>query len=106
MDTTFTGRPWRTRSAGADDLPFVHDAERNHTLSAAHLERTSVAEIDGHRAGYGMWALIDGPGVALLDLLALGVHRENPARHLYESAGSSPAGEDGDYLLFRRGLVD
>ena len=35
----------------------------------------------------------------------LGVHRDDPARHLYESAGSTPAGEDGDHLLFRRTLV-
>jgi ribosomal protein S18 acetylase RimI-like enzyme len=37
-------------------------------------------------------------------VLALGVHRANPARRLYESAGFVPAGVDGDYLLFRREL--
>jgi ribosomal protein S18 acetylase RimI-like enzyme len=35
----------------------------------------------------------------------LGVHRDNPARALYEAAGFAPAGEDGAYLLYRRTAV-
>jgi GNAT superfamily N-acetyltransferase len=38
-------------------------------------------------------------------VLALGVHRGNPARHLYETAGFTLTGEDGAYLLFRRDLA-
>jgi hypothetical protein len=33
------------------------------------------------------------------------VHRANPAGGLYESAGFTAAGSDGDYLLLRRGLA-
>jgi ribosomal protein S18 acetylase RimI-like enzyme len=35
-------------------------------------------------------------------VLKLGVHRQNPARALYERAGYVAAGRDGDYLLFER----
>lgn len=34
--------------------------------------------------------------------LALGVHRANPARRLYEDAGYRHTGEDGDHLLMER----
>jgi ribosomal protein S18 acetylase RimI-like enzyme len=154
MSEPTDGRTWQWRTANADDLPFIHDGElayirerepaheaawlgavdRNRALWEANLERTTVAEVDGAPAGYGMWAVLDGQatvvtlhvspsyrrlglGAALLDkitgdvrrnghaALALGVHRDNPARHLYESAGFTPAGEDGDYLLLRRSLV-
>ncbi len=103
----------------------------NRRLWEANLARTTVAEAGGAPVGYGMWTVLDGVptvvtlhvlpahrrrglGAALLDrvtddvrsaghdVLALGVHRANPARHLYESAGFTTAGEDGDYLLFRR----
>jgi ribosomal protein S18 acetylase RimI-like enzyme len=33
-------------------------------------------------------------------LLQLSVHKDNPARVLYEQAGYEPAGTDGDYLLY------
>lgn len=143
----------RSRTAIADDLPFLHEGEldymrerepehevawlravdRNRALWAANLDRTTVLEIDGVPVGYAMWAVVDGVatvitlhvrpayrrrglGRVLLDLLtddvarsghpvlALGVHRDNPARRLYESAGFTRTGEDGDYLLFRREL--
>ena len=93
-----------------------------------------MLEIDSEAVGYAMWAVMDGVatvvtlhvrpaqrrrglGRVLLDLLtddvagsghtvlALGVHRANPARGLYESAGFTAAGSDGDYLLFRRELA-
>jgi GNAT superfamily N-acetyltransferase len=35
-------------------------------------------------------------------VLKLGVHRQNPARALYERAGYVAAGRDGDYVLFER----
>ena len=118
----------------AQEAAWLGAVERNRALWVANLERTTVAEVDGAPVGYGMWALLDGQatvvtlhvvpayrrhglGAALLDritddvrrhghdVLALGVHRENPARHLYESAGFTAAGQDGDYLLFRRSLV-
>ena len=92
-----------------------------------------MLEIDGDAVGYAMWAVMAGVptvvtlhvrpayrrhglGRVLLDLLtddvarsghavlALGVHRDNPARRLYESAGFTAAGTDGDYLLLRREL--
>jgi len=107
--------------------------DRNRALWTANLSRTTVLEVDGAAAGYAMWALIDGVptvvtlhvrpahrrhglGRVLLDLLtddvarsghdvlALGVHRDNPARRLYESAGFTAAGTDGDHLLFHRAL--
>lgn len=108
--------------------------DRNRALWAANLDRTTVLEVDGTAAGYAMWADVggvatvvtlhvrpehrrSGRGRVLLDLLtddvarngrpvlALGVHRDNPARGLYASAGFLPAGEDGDYLLLRRDLT-
>ena len=33
-------------------------------------------------------------------LLHLGVHKDNPARALYEQVGYQPAGSDGDYRLY------
>ena len=104
---------------------------RNRGLWAENLDRTTVAEVGGTPIGYGMWAVLAGiatvvtlhvtpshrrQGLArrLLDAvcgdvgrnghhtLVLGVHRGNPARHLYESSGFTATGEDGDYLLFRR----
>lgn len=108
--------------------------ECNRRLWAENLARTTVAEVDGTTVGYGMWAVLEGVatvvtlhvsaphrrlglGSRLLgavvddvrrsghDVLALGVHRENPARHLYESAGFRRTGQDGEYLLFRRDLA-
>lgn len=38
-------------------------------------------------------------------LVKLGVHRNNPARLLYEAAGYDSAGRDGEYLLFSRVLT-
>lgn len=35
-------------------------------------------------------------------VLRLGVHRDNPARALYERTGYDPVGPDGDYVLFER----
>lgn len=108
---------------------------RNRQLWAENLARTTVVEAAGTPVGYGMWAALDGVATVVTlhvaptqrrhglgrrlleavaddarrnghDVLALGVHPANPARHLYESAGFMPAGADGDYLLFRRDLAD
>ena len=116
------------------EAAWLRAVDRNRELWAANLERTTVAEVGGSPAGYAMWAVLDGTatvvtlhvrpelrgqgvGRLLLDLLiddvarsghtvlALGVHRANPARRLYESAGFTPAGEVADHLLFRRALV-
>jgi GNAT superfamily N-acetyltransferase len=112
---------------------WLRAVDRNRGLWVANLERTIVIETDAGPIGYGMWAVLDdvptvvtlhvlpahrrhGLGRALLGLvtddvvrsghrvLALGVHRDNPARRIYESAGFTAAGEDGDYLLYRREL--
>lgn len=37
-------------------------------------------------------------------VVKLGVHRNNPARLLYQAAGYDNAGTDGDYLLFSKAL--
>lgn len=115
------------------EASWLAAAERNRRLWRENLDRTTVAEVDGAPVEYGMWAVLDGTatvvtlhvlpahrrrglGAALLrrvvddvrraghDVLTLGVHRANPARHLYESAGFTQAGEDGDHLLYRLGL--
>ncbi|MGY1804228.1 GNAT family N-acetyltransferase [Blastococcus sp. SYSU D00922] len=117
------------------EAAWLRAADRNRQLWADNLARTTVAELGGAPAGYAMWAVLDGTatvvtlhvrpphrrhglGRALLDLvaddvrraghsqLALGVHRDNPARHLYESAGFTTSCEDGDYLLYRRELAE
>ncbi|MET4702914.1 GNAT family N-acetyltransferase [Frigoribacterium sp. UYMn621] len=105
--------------------------DRNLELWIANLDRTGVLEAEGAPAGYAMWmprnggaALVTMPvlpphrrhgfGARLLGWFAadaaaagirrldLGVHRENPARWLYERDGYRLTGEDGDYLLYSR----
>ncbi|MGY1713376.1 GNAT family N-acetyltransferase [Geodermatophilus sp. SYSU D01106] len=105
--------------------------DRNRALWRENLARTTVLEDGGAPAGFVMWtpdgdaALVvtvqvlpphrrRGHGRRLLEVVAaqaraaglaevrLGVHRDNPARALYEAAGFLPAGEDAAYLLFRR----
>ncbi len=39
-------------------------------------------------------------------LLRLGVHQDNPARGLYETAGYHRTGRDGAYLLYERSLSE
>lgn len=41
-------------------------------------------------------------GAAGARTLRLGVHEDNPARALYEQAGYSVTGRDGEYLLYER----
>ncbi|SFT97490.1 Acetyltransferase (GNAT) family protein [Geodermatophilus amargosae] len=108
--------------------------DRNRALWRANPGRTTVLEVDGAPAGFVTWtpdrgaALVvtvqvlprfrrRGLGRLLLEECAwraaaagcgevrLGVHRDNPARALYEGAGFAPAGEDGAYLLYRRTAV-
>jgi ribosomal protein S18 acetylase RimI-like enzyme len=137
------------RPATPTDLPMVLRAERDYITAVepealerwtaaidrnlglwiANLERTTVVELDGERAGFVMWTPGDGAavvvtvqvfpshrrhglGLALLDvvtrqaaeagfaLVTLGVHEANPARSLYDRAGYTRTGEDGDYLLY------
>lgn len=107
--------------------------DRNWQLWAENLDRTTVVEVSETPVGYGMWAVTDGIATVVTlhvssahrrqglggrlletvgddvrrsghDVLALGVHRDNPARHVYETAGFTLTGEDGNYLLFRRYL--
>ena len=114
----------------AQEAAWTAALDRNRALWRANLARTTVIEVDGAPAGFLVWtpdgdaALIvtvqvlpphrrRGNGRRLLDAVdaqaraaglrevRLGVHRDNPARALYE-AGFSAAGEDGAYLLFRR----
>jgi len=57
------------------------------------------------RAGFGRLLLDTFEERALADgarVLKLGVHRDNPARALYERAGWDLTGTDGDYVLFER----
>jgi ribosomal protein S18 acetylase RimI-like enzyme len=108
--------------------------DRNLDLWITNLERTVIVELDGDRVGYALWMSIGdtatlitihvadavrrrGVGAELMAwfshaaraagirVLELGVHRENPARALYERSQYSLIGEDGDYLLFRRELA-
>jgi GNAT superfamily N-acetyltransferase len=112
--------------------PWTAAIDRNLELWIANLDRTSVLEADGEPAGYAMWMPRDGGatlvtmhvlpvhrrrgyGARLLGWFAtgaaaagirrldLGVHRDNPARRLYERDGFLLTGEDGDYLLYSRG---
>jgi ribosomal protein S18 acetylase RimI-like enzyme len=55
------------------------------------------------RRGYGrtlLGAFAEQAAEAGYRLLHLGVHKDNPARSLYEQAGYQRAGSDGDYLLY------
>ena len=55
------------------------------------------------RRGYGRTLLgvfAEQGAEAGYRLLHLGVHKDNPARALYEQAGYQPAGSDGDHLLY------
>ena len=115
----------------AQEAAWTAALDRNRALWRANLARTTVIEVDGDPAGFLVWtpdgdaALVvtvqvlpphrrRGHGRRLLDAVdaqaraaglrevRLGVHRDNPARALYEAAGFSSAGEDGAHLLFRR----
>ena len=105
---------------------WMRATDRNLELWVANLPRTMVAEVDGEPAGFLMWMPTGatatvvtvqvlpayrrrGLGGRLLDSVAaegrvveLGVHRANPARALYDAAGFTQVGTDGDYLLYRR----
>lgn len=116
------------------EAAWLAAADRNRRLWAENLARTTVAEVDGTPVGYGMWAVLEGTATVVTlhvspahrrsglgrrllavvaddvrrsghDVLVLGVHRHNPARRLYESAGFQFTGEDGEYLLLRRDLT-
>ncbi|MFC1431106.1 N-acetyltransferase family protein [Streptacidiphilus sp. N1-3] len=107
--------------------------DRNLDLWIRNLERTVIADLEGEPVGYAMWTATSGTatlitiqvaetlrrrglGAELMAwfadsaraagnrVLELGVHRDNPARALYERSQYSFVGEDGDYLLFRRRL--
>ncbi|MGY1751536.1 N-acetyltransferase family protein [Blastococcus sp. SYSU D01042] len=116
------------------EAAWLAAADRNRQLWAENLARTTVAEVGGTPVGYGMWAVLEGRATVVTlhvapahrrsglgrrllaivaedvrrsgnDVLEVGVHRENPARRLYETAGFVRTGEDGEYLLFRRDLT-
>jgi GNAT superfamily N-acetyltransferase len=103
--------------------------DRNLASWIAGLDRTMVIEIDGEPGGYETWAPKDGTAVlttihvfnayrragrgALLlrtfisDArtrgfadLALGVHRDNPARRLYEQCGFVHTHDEGKYRYY------
>ena len=108
--------------------------DRNRALWRANLTRATVVEVGGAPAGFVVWTPDEGAalvvtvqvlpafrrrglGRRLLEECArqaaatghaevrLGVHRDNPARALYEAAGFAPTGEDGAYLVYRRTAV-
>ena len=112
-------------------VDWLDSLGRNVALWIANLDRATVVEVDGRAAGYEMWRADElsatlitinvlpefrrrGLGTTLLKQFVadaqacgrtdvrLGVHRANPARHLYERAGFTATGEHGEYLLFRR----
>jgi ribosomal protein S18 acetylase RimI-like enzyme len=108
--------------------------DRNLQLWIDNLDRTVMFEHDGSVVGYEMW-MREGPVATLVTMnvsvdhrrqglgarllqqfqtdaaragateLRLGVHRDNPARLLYEAAGYRFTGEEGDYLLYARSLA-
>jgi GNAT superfamily N-acetyltransferase len=113
----------------AHEADWLRAIDRNRDLWVANLERTYIAEIEGDPIGYAMWTRVDdiatlitihvvpdrrrlGLGAVLLEKymaeaqsqgcteLRLGVHRDNPARQLYESAGFTHIGDDDEYLLY------
>ncbi|MFE0632492.1 GNAT family N-acetyltransferase [Streptomyces sp. NPDC058864] len=115
----------------AAEAAWTGAIDRNLALWVECLDRTLVLEAEGEPGGSMMWMPTDGRatlvgihvvpalrrrgyGRLLLDAfaaqareaghgtLALGVHRANPARRLYEEAGYRHTGEDGDYLLMER----
>ncbi|WP_431961068.1 N-acetyltransferase family protein [Actinacidiphila sp. bgisy160] len=115
----------------AAEAAWTGAIDRNLALWVDCLDRTLVLEADGEPGGSMMWLPADGRatlvgihvvpalrrrgfGRLLLDAfatqaraaghgtLALGVHRDNPALHLYKGAGYHRTGEDGDYLLLER----
>ncbi len=64
----------------------------------------TIQVLPGHRRrGHGRrlldWFTADA-AAAGARRLQLGVHRDNPARSLYEVSGWTSVGEDGDYLLY------
>lgn len=119
----------------AEEAAWFGALDRNLELWIANLQRTTVLEESGDPAGYAMWCPRGSAGVLvtvqvlpahrrrgharrLLDAVAadaaatgvqrleLGVHRGNPARHLYEVVGWIRTGEDGSYLRYARDLPE
>lgn len=116
----------------AAEAAWTEAIDLNLGLWVECLDRTLVLEAGGGPGGSMMWMPADdgkallvglhvvpalrrrGFGRLLLDAFAaqaraaghgtltLGVHRVNPALHLYEGAGYHRTGEDGDYLLLER----
>lgn len=108
---------------------WVEATDRNLASWIAGLDRTMVLEIDGEPAGYETWVpngdaavlttihVFDGyreagRGTLLLRTfisdarthgftdLALGVHRDNPARRLYEKCGFVHTHDEGGYRYY------
>ncbi len=118
----------------AAEAAWTGAIDRNLALWVDCLDRTLVLDVDSEPGGSAMWMPSDGRamligvhvapalrrrgfGRLLLDAFAaqaraaghdtltLGVHRANPALHLYEGAGYRRTGEDGDYILMERPAV-
>lgn len=89
---------------GSDDADAAGFAMWLVEGSAATLVTIQVAR-HHRRAGLGRRLLDAFEERAAADgarVLKLGVHRDNPARALYEAAGWDVAGTDGAYVLFER----
>ncbi|MFI6348655.1 GNAT family N-acetyltransferase [Streptomyces sp. NPDC050560] len=110
---------------------WLNAIDRNLEAWIANLARTAVVHDADTPVGYAMWTPAGDDallmtvhvspsrrrrriGAHLMDwyaedaaraghrVLTLGVHRDNPARALYESRGYERTHSDGDYLMYRR----
>ena len=99
MGGTLVTRLAEQRGPEVTGLMLVNPAYR---ADAATLVTIQVRP-EYRRRGYGrtlLGAFAEQGAKAGYRLLHLGVHKDNPARALYEQAGYQPAGSDGDYLLY------
>ncbi|WP_427016358.1 hypothetical protein ACQCSX_16585 [Pseudarthrobacter sp. P1] len=107
------------RPATAADLPFILRGERSYIreiepaaeagwtnaldrnlqLWVDNLERAAIVEVAGEPVGYYLW--MPDAGARGAARLLLGVHRDNPARLLYEQSGFTFTGTDGGYLNYQ-----
>ncbi|MCZ2402520.1 GNAT family N-acetyltransferase [Paenarthrobacter sp. Z7-10] len=113
----------------ASEPAWTRALDRNLEMWVTNIDRAAIIEIDGLPLGYYLW-MDDGGKAVLATIhvlptwrgrglgtillmsfisqahsggfgtLTLGVHRKNPAQHMYSHAGFTQTHSDADYLFY------
>jgi [ribosomal protein S18]-alanine N-acetyltransferase len=130
LPTIYRGELRYMQAIEPDQLErWLSSVDRKLELWIDHLDRSSILEVAGETVGYSIWMPREGEAVLVTihvhpdargagygrlllerfvtdaraagaERLTLGVHRDNPARRLYERVGFVHTGDHGDYALF------